>query len=108
MNRLEAFALALTIAGSIAAALMFIWKMGNAVATMQADLKSQIVAANHERSLNDVRLEHLQQSLTLGFNGMREKFEHFSSRSRMEMNELDKRLACIENFLAKSTEFEKR
>lgn len=104
MTKLETFALLLTIVGSIAAALIFIWKLGNSVATMQADLKAQITASNHERSMNDLRLEHLQQSLTLGFNGMREKFEHFSTRSRSEYEKLEHRVRRVENFLQKEFE----
>jgi len=104
MNKLETIIGLITIVSTVAAALIFIWKLGNAVATMQSDLRAQIAASNHERSLNDLRLEHLQDSLTLGFNGMREKFEHFSTRSRSEYEKLEHRTRRIENFLQKEFE----
>ncbi|MGG6266307.1 hypothetical protein ACQ4M3_08835 [Leptolyngbya sp. AN03gr2] len=104
MSKLEIAIGLITIVSSIAATLIFIWKLGNAVATMQSDLRSQIAASNYERSMNDLRLEHLQDSLTLGFNGMREKFEHFSTRSRSEYEKLESRVRRIENVLQKEFE----
>ena len=97
-----------SMASSTAAAMIFVWKIGLAVAGMKATLKEQIANANFDRKLNDERLEHLQDELELGFNGLREKFEHFSTRSRSESSELSKRLESVENFLVKTTEFEKR
>jgi len=104
MSKLEIAIGLITVVSSIAATLIFIWKLGNAVAHMQADLRSQIAASNHERNMNDLRLEHLQETLTLGFNGMREKFEHFSSRSRSEYEKLEHRVRHLENFVQKEFE----
>ncbi|MBE9012657.1 hypothetical protein IQ250_20870 [Pseudanabaenaceae cyanobacterium LEGE 13415] len=104
MSKLEIALGLITIVSAIAATLIFIWKLGNSVATMQADLRSQIALSNHERSLNDLRLEHLQDSLTLGFNGMKEKFEHFSTRSRSEYEKLEHRVRHLENFVQREFE----
>lgn len=104
MNSLETIIGLLTIVSSISAMLVFIWKLGNSVAMMQADLKAQIAASNHEQAMNDLRLEQLQDSLKLGFNGMRERFEHFSTRSRSEYEKLESRVRRVENFLQKEFE----
>jgi len=97
----------ITIITSVCATFIFIWKLGNAVATMQADLRSQLNNSDHERQLNDMRLEHLQDKLELGFNGVRERFEHFSQRSRTEYQQIDARMKRAETCLQKNfKEFE--
>lgn len=102
MNKIETVIGLITITTSVCATLIFIWKLGNAVARIQADLQAQIAASNYERNMNDLRLEHLQDSLALGFNGMREKFEHFSARSRNESKELEARMRRMESCLQRN------
>lgn len=97
-----------SIASSTIAAMIFVWKIGSAVSHMQSALKEQITAANFDRKFSDNSLEHLNDRLELGLNGLREKFEHFSTRSRLESSALSDRIGSIENFLTKTTDFEKR
>ena len=106
--RTELILFLVSMASSAIAALIFVWKIGSAVSRMQAALKEQIAAANFDRKLNDERLEHLQDSLKLGLNGLKEKFDHFATRSRAESGTLGDRVGAVENFLVKTTEFEKR
>lgn len=108
----------ISIASSVTGAMIFIWKLGSSiagmraalreeVAGMRASLREQITATDFDRKLNDERLGHLQDTLKLGFNGFEERFNHFSTRVRGEIKELDNRLDDVEGYLMKG-DFQKR
>lgn len=97
MSRLESIALIATIVSFCASTLYQVWRISDAVAGMRHNLEKQ-----------DIRLENLNDVQALSFNGFKEKIEHFITRSRNESKELDDRLKSVENFLTKTTEFEKR
>jgi uncharacterized protein YoxC len=100
-----AFAIAfLSFCFSIIAA---VWKVSTSLSTMKTDLKELVINVRHDLDLKSAKLDHLDDTVILGINGLREKFEHFSTRSRTEVNELNRRLQDVEEFLAKKTEFER-
>ena len=97
MNKLETLVLVTTLFSFCASVLYQVWKISSAVSEMRYGLEKQ-----------DMRLESMNDVQTLAFNGFREKIEHFVTRSRGESREFSQRLESVENFLVKSTEFEKR
>lgn len=83
--KVELILFLVSIASTGFGALLFAWKIGVAVSTMKSALKEQITATDFDRKLNEKGLEHLQDTLKLGFNGFEEKFNHFSGRVRSEI-----------------------
>lgn len=71
-------------------------------------LNAEVLLLQHNLEKKDLQIENLQNVQTLGHQGLIEKFGHFSSRSRAEVTELDKRMRQVENFLSKKAGFEPR
>jgi hypothetical protein len=71
-------------------------------------LNSEVLLLRHDLEKKDLQIENLQDVQQLSHNGLLEKFGHFSTRTRGEVAELDKRLKQVEHFLSKTTEFEPR
>lgn len=128
--RTELILFIVSIISSATGAMIFMWKIGNSTAAMRAELREevasmkaalreevasirtalreQITKTDFDRILNDERLENLQDTLKLSFNGFEERFKHFSTRVRGEIKELDDRTEDLEGYLMKEMKFEKR
>lgn len=96
-QKIEAIVFAITLISFCGSVLYNVWRISASVSTMRHSLEKQ-----------DLRLEHLVDSHTLTFNGLRERNEHSISRLRGELEELSDRQEDVENFLQKNTAFEKR
>lgn len=107
MLKTETVAFSITFFSFCITIITVVWKLSSSVSNMKADLKELVINVKHDLDLKGSKLEHLDDNLVLSFNGLREKFEHFSTRSRTEVNELNRRLQDVEEFLAKKTEFER-
>lgn len=81
-----------------------LWKGFNVIAS----LRSELLQIRHDNAVENLRIDHLQQSLDLSINGVLERISHYTTRSRSESEKFDKRLGDLEGFLTKSTEFERR
>jgi hypothetical protein len=71
-------------------------------------LNGEVLLLQHNLEKKDLQISNLQDVQTLMQKGLEEKFGHFSTRSRAETSELDKRVRQVENFLSKGTNFEPR
>ena len=97
MNKNESILFTITVLSFGAGLLHRVWLMSTAVAEMRHNLEKQ-----------DIRLENLNDLHEAGFNGFKERIEHFTNRTRGEIGELNKRLEDVESYLTKSTDFIRR
>ncbi|PZV19200.1 MAG: hypothetical protein DCF22_00600 [Leptolyngbya sp.] len=67
-----------------------------------------IQAVEHRLALLQSRIENLEDKVDLGFNGTRELIEHKSTRLFNTTDKHSDRLDDVEQFLVKSTEFNRR
>ncbi|NDJ16791.1 hypothetical protein [Myxacorys almedinensis] len=95
--RTEAVIFAISFLSFCSMITMSVWKSAASVSRIQHNLEKK-----------DILLESLQDKLTLHFNGLKERFEHFAQRSRGEVQALEKRVQQMERFLQKSTNFDPR
>lgn len=97
MNKFETIGFAITVISFCGSVLFQVWKVSSSVSDMKHGLEKQ-----------DIRLENLNDVQALAFNGFRERIDHAITRVRSEVQTLDNRTEGIENFLVKTTAFEKR
>jgi hypothetical protein len=71
-------------------------------------LNGEVLLLRHDLEKKDLQIGNLQDVQTLMQKGLEEKFGHFSTRTRGEVAELDKRLRQTEHYLSKTTDFEPR
>jgi hypothetical protein len=74
-----------------------IWKVSAAYAAMK-----------HELELKDKEIEAFLDKQELIINGLQEKFGHFSNRFRGEVEAVSGRVSQLEDFLTKTTDYERR
>jgi hypothetical protein len=71
-------------------------------------INGEVLLLRHDLEKKDLQIENLQDVQKLSHNGLIEKFGHFSTRSRAEVTEIEKRVRTLENFLSKVSKFEPR
>lgn len=108
----EAFAFILVLAIPIVAAL---WRVFSALTDMRLKLEDRIdglsnliVGLRHDFELRSKEVEHLDDRYELSVNGLKEKIDHISTRTRNEIERLTVLATDLESFLAKTTEYEPR
>ena len=104
----ESIAFLLTLSSFCGGSLLVVWKTSSSVSKMKTDLEKSISESNHDSEKKDLKLEGLQDRLVLGFNGFRERFEHFNTRYKNEHAEMNHRVQDIEQYLTKEFKFERR
>lgn len=75
---------------------------------IKEELQDQIQKLEHRLALLSAEQEHMSDRQELGFNGFRERIEHTASRLRQDTDRSNQRIDQVENFLAKTTAYEKR
>ena len=84
--------------------LLSLWKLFE----VRERVYDSIQALDHRLAIMNSRIENLEDKVDLGLNGTRELVEHKSVRQSNTLDRHTDRLEDIEQFLAKSTEFNKR
>jgi hypothetical protein len=74
-----------------------IWKVSTSFSEMK-----------HKLELKDKEIEAFLDVQELVLNGLKEKFDHFSNRFRGEVGAVDHRLIQLEDFLTKTTDYQRR
>jgi hypothetical protein len=74
-----------------------IWKFSTYYAEMR-----------HRLELKDKEIEAFLDVQEMLINGLKEKFDHFSNRFRGEVGAVDSRIIQIEDFLTKTTDYQRR
>jgi hypothetical protein len=98
-----------TIAGFLFGAIACSLSVGTVLwRAITLKLNGEVLLLQHNLEKKDLQISNLQDVQTLMQKGLEEKFGHFSTRTRAEVLELDKRVRQIENFLSKGTDFEPR
>jgi hypothetical protein len=69
---------------------------------------SSFSAMKHRLELKDLQIECFVEKQELILNNLSEKFKHFSDRSRGEVGTALDRVIQVEDFLAKTTDFQRR
>jgi hypothetical protein len=62
----------------------------------------------HKLEKKDLEIECFIEKQELLQNGLRENFKHFSERSRGEVGVVSDRVSQVEEFLSKTTDFQRR
>lgn len=78
------------------------------VSIAAADLRTKHELLRDLIEDGDRQLQHELEKLGLTVNGVRERMEHINTRISSQSKDLGRSLADVENFLQKSTAFEKR
>ncbi|MBW4542430.1 MAG: hypothetical protein KME43_25340 [Myxacorys chilensis ATA2-1-KO14] len=86
----------------------FVWKASTTVAAMKTDLRELNLVVQHNGQLGDEKLGRMNDCIVLGFNNVKEALQHLRTRQLNEQTETDHRVEDLEDFLAKTTAFEKR
>ena len=84
--------------------LLSLWKLFE----VRERVYDSIQALDHRLAIMNSRIENLEDKVDLGLNGMRELIEHKTIRLSNTTDRHVDRLEDIEQFLAKSTDFNKR
>lgn len=71
-------------------------------------IDKEIISLRNDLSHKDLQISNLQDVQTLIHRGLEEKFEHFSTRTRLEVAEVSKQVRYIDHFLVKTTVYETR
>ena len=85
-----------------------LWRIFSAIASMKDQLRTDIRDVRENLQMKDMTLENLQDKQALAFNGLKERIDHSIIRLKAENNELKIRVASIEGYLVKTTNFEVR
>ena len=84
--------------------LSLLWKTFSVV----ADIRLQLAELRHKNELLSNQVEDAEESLKGVVNQTNERFNHFSTRLRGEVHQLNTQVRDVQSFLAKTTSFEVR
>jgi prefoldin subunit 5 len=85
-----------------------LWRAFDSIARMREKVGDSIQELNHQIEKLRISEQSDREWAELSIRGTIEKLEHFSTRTRGELKELDTRMDDVEGFLQKTTAFERR
>lgn len=94
----------LALLAALAALVGGLWKAFDAIAALREHIKENL----HRIELLQQAMEFARDELKLGLRGISEVADHVRARTREDNKELANRVADLERFLAKTTDFEMR
>lgn len=104
----EAITLVIALCTFVGGLIAFVWRSSAKFEAIQRRYELALIEVKHESRENTLKHENVQNQLTLLLNGYREKYEHFTDRTKKEYLQTDARLDEIEGWLTKHTTYEKR
>lgn len=72
------------------------------------DIERRLINLAHQSELRESELEHLNDRLELAVNGVKELVTHVRARTQADCDKLSNRIAQLEKFLTKTTDFQSR
>lgn len=72
------------------------------------DIERRLVNLAHQSELRESELEHLNDTLELAVNGVKELVTHVRSRTQADCDRLNGRISQLEKYLTKTTDFQSR
>lgn len=108
MTKQEIILIVLTVLGSIVTfgipIATALWKLS----ALKEKITDQVQELDHRLEMLKARVDNLDDRATLGINGLRELIEHRSARIATSLKDHESRVTDTEQFLAKTTPFERR